>query len=68
MYLPDELYRRARERGLSISTLAQRALDEALRIEDNRVWIERARQQRPRARSDFDTAALMDEVREEFGA
>lgn len=68
IYLPDDLYRRARRRGLSLSTLAQRAVHDALRSEDNQNWIEAARTRKPRILTDFDIELLMDEVRDEFGA
>ena len=67
VYLAEDLYRRARDRGLSISALAQQAVADALRVEDNRVWIEAARSRKQRAREDFDMTALVDEVRDEFG-
>lgn len=67
VYLPEDLYRRARDRGLSISALTQQAVADALRVEDNRVWIEAARSRKQRAREDFDMTALVDEVRDEFG-
>ncbi len=64
VYLSDELYRAARDRGLSVSTLTQHALEEALRSDAKREWIERARA-RP-TQPAIDTTALMDEVREDF--
>lgn len=66
VYLSDDLYQAARERGLSVSSVAQQALEVALRVDANRAWIDRARA-RPAERS-FDTAELMSEVRQEFGA
>jgi post-segregation antitoxin (ccd killing protein) len=68
VYLPDELYRRARERGLKLSALTQAALEEALRADANGPWIDAQRHRPPRVTSDFDTAALLGEVRDEFGA
>jgi post-segregation antitoxin (ccd killing protein) len=65
VYLSDELYRAARERGLSVSSVTQRALEAALRGDANRDWIERARK-RP-TRPAVDMEALMAEVREDFG-
>lgn len=65
VYLSDELYRAARARGLSVSTVTQRALEEALRADAKKAWIERARA-RP-TKPAIDMTALMDEVREDFG-
>lgn len=65
IYLSDELYRAARERGLSVSSVAQRALEGALRVDVNRAWVARARA-RP-AQPPIDTTELMAEVREDFG-
>ena len=67
VYLPDELYREARERDLSISMLTQRALREAIDDHRNRAWIRRARERTGGPRT-VDTARLLDEVRDEFGA
>ncbi|HYF45251.1 MAG TPA: type II toxin-antitoxin system CcdA family antitoxin [Acidimicrobiales bacterium] len=66
VYLPDELYRAARERDLSISTLAQEAIRDALAKGANTAWIERMRQ-RPVRDLDLDVSVLMDDVRDEFG-
>lgn len=68
VYLPDELYREARERKLPLSSLAQEAVERAIREDSNARWIERMRARPPRVGKRIDTAALMDEVREEFGA
>jgi post-segregation antitoxin (ccd killing protein) len=68
VYLPDELYRRARERGLKLSALTQAALEEALRDDANGPWIDAQRQRPRRVTSDFDTTELLGAVRDEFGA
>jgi post-segregation antitoxin (ccd killing protein) len=65
VYLSDDLYRLARERNLSISSVTQRALEAELRADVKRAWIERARA-RP-TKPAVDMSALMDEVREDFG-
>jgi len=65
VYLSDDLYRAARDGGLSISGLAQRAIEAELRVDAKKVWIERARA-RP-SKPGHDTSALMDDVREDFG-
>lgn len=70
VYLPDDLYREARARGLSLSTLAQQAVRRSLAAEGNADWLERARQRaRERAGRPHGTTTeqLMDAVREEFG-
>lgn len=68
VYLPDELYRRAREEELPISTLTQDAIAAALRARSTDEWIERAAGRPPRLDRTIDTTRLMDEVREDFGA
>jgi post-segregation antitoxin (ccd killing protein) len=66
--LPDDLYRAAREQGLSISTLAQRALEQALREQATNRWIDSVRARPPRVTTVLDTTAALDGAREEFGA
>lgn len=68
VYLPDDLYRRAKEHDLPISKLAQDAIRDALEGDRNRAWIERALSRPPRTTRRVDISALMDEVRDEFGA
>jgi post-segregation antitoxin (ccd killing protein) len=68
VYLPDDLYRRARDRGLPISALAQHAIEDALRGDSNQRWIDAARQRPSRSSRQVDVSALLDEVREEFGS
>lgn len=68
VYLPDELYRRARERGLSISHVTQEALHQALHASTNDDWIDRVRLRAPRTDRELDVPALLDDVRDEFGA
>jgi post-segregation antitoxin (ccd killing protein) len=67
VYLPDELYREARERRLSISALTQQALEAALRHKRTEQWVERVRARPPRVSERVDTAALLGRVRDEFG-
>lgn len=70
VYLPDELYQRARQRGLSLSAVTQQALVQALQSEANAEWVARARD-RARRHADepsVDMTALMGEVRADFGA
>lgn len=67
VYLPDELYRRARERDLPLSALAQGAIEQALRRASLDEWIAHERSRPRRTTQSIDTARLMDEVRDEFG-
>jgi post-segregation antitoxin (ccd killing protein) len=65
VYLPDDLYREARDMELPISALAQEAIRSALVRTRNTHWIARARARNadgPR----IDTSALLDEVRGDF--
>jgi hypothetical protein len=69
VYLPDELYREAKEHGLPISALAQQAVEAALRRASTDEWVARmrARPAPETPRPPFDISELMDEVRDEFG-
>ena len=67
VYLPDELYRRARERDLKLSALTQQAVEQALIEDANAPWIDAQRRRAPRKVADVDTADLLDAVRDEFG-
>lgn len=68
VHLPDELYRRARERDLPVSALAQSAIEQALRRASLDEWIAHERSRPPRTSVSIDNARLIDEVRDEFGA
>jgi post-segregation antitoxin (ccd killing protein) len=68
VYLPDELYRLAREHELSVSTVTQEALGRHLQTRDNTRWIDAAASRQARVTKPVDTTALLDEVREDFGA
>lgn len=68
IYLPDSLYARARSSNISISHVAQRALEAELEASRNREWIEKAGKRVPRTSEVIDTGALLADVREEFGA
>lgn len=67
VYLPDELYRSARDHGLPISTLAQRAIEAALQSQATDGWVNRVRSRPRRYFSEVDSAAVVDGVREDFG-
>lgn len=68
VYLSDELYRRAQHEGLSISSLTQAAVEEAIAAKHNRSWIDVVRDRPDRTDRVIDTGALISEVRDEFGA
>lgn len=68
VYVPDALYDEVRRRRIPLSTVAQRAFEEALRTERNQEWIANARERMPRVAHTFDSAALIHDVRDEFGA
>jgi post-segregation antitoxin (ccd killing protein) len=67
VYLPDELYRKARERDLPLSALAQQAIEQALRRASLDEWIAHERSRPRRTTQAIDTSRLMEEVRDEFG-
>lgn len=67
VYLPDDLYRRARDRGLKLSALTQAAVEEALGDRPNERWIEEVTVRPARVREQqVDTSALLSDVRDEF--
>lgn len=67
VYLPDDLYRAAQERKLSLSALTQEAVERAVRTSERKEWVARMRARAPLTDVVIDTEAVMDEVREEFG-
>jgi len=67
VYLPDDLYAEARARDLPLSKLTQEAVERAIRTASLDDWIERMRSLPRQTRSDIDTHAVLDEVRDEFG-
>lgn len=67
VYLPDHLYRQARERGLSISRIAQDAIERELRGVANADWIAHVSARPPRTTPKIDTSQLLDVTRDEFG-
>ena len=67
VYLPDDLYRAAQERKLPLSALTQQAVEQALRTSELKEWVARVRARPRRCDITVDTAALLDEVRDEFG-
>ena len=67
VYLSDDLYARAKAQSLPISSLAQKAIESALRRDSNAEWIERMRARPALTVRPYDISDLMDEVRDEFG-
>lgn len=68
VYLPDELYRRAREQGIKLSAVTQAALERELARDPNAAWVAGVRDREPRVHHEVDTGRLLAEVRDEFGA
>lgn len=68
IYVPDALYDEIRRRSIPLSTVAQRAFEDAVRSQRNKDWIAAALDRAPRTTRVVDTAALLDEVRDEFGS
>lgn len=68
VYLPDELYRRAREQGIKLSAVTQAALERELARDPNAAWVARVREREARVDHEVDTSHLLAEVRDEFGA
>ncbi|GAA1505105.1 type II toxin-antitoxin system CcdA family antitoxin [Nocardioides humi] len=68
IYVPDALYDEIRRTDLPISSIAQQAFRDALSARANADWIAAARTRPTRTTRRIDTAALMDDVRDEFGA
>jgi post-segregation antitoxin (ccd killing protein) len=68
VYLPDELYDEVRRRGLPLSAVTQEAIERRIATDDRSQWISRMRTKVAGERRDIDTARVMDEVREDFGA
>lgn len=67
IYLPDELYARAKAQSLPLSSLAQKAIEAALARDANAGWIERMRSRPRRITAVLGTADVMDEVKDEWG-
>lgn len=67
VYLPDELYRAAKENGLPLSTLMQEAVERVLQDKARHEWVALMRSRPRRVHREIDVQAVMDEVREEFG-
>lgn len=68
IYLPDDLYQDARALRLPLSTVAQRAIEDALAAAHTRDWVGKVRARPVRCRRRLDTAGLLESVREDFGA
>lgn len=66
VYLPDELYRRARELRLPVSALTQAAIQREIERDPNADWIERVRDRPARSGAELEASELMAAVREDF--
>jgi post-segregation antitoxin (ccd killing protein) len=67
VYVPDELAAAAREAGINVSALTQRALTEALSRNATDAWLAELRPGKSSATHD-DVLAALDTARDEFGA
>jgi post-segregation antitoxin (ccd killing protein) len=67
VYLPDGLYRQAREQRLPITKVARQAVEAALRRRRTDEWINRVRARPPRVQGRIDALAAIDAARDEFG-
>ncbi len=67
MYLPDDLYREARERNLPLSALTQDAVERAIRTAGLSDWIADMRTVPRRTSSETSISDVMDDVRGHFG-
>ncbi|QAY60511.1 hypothetical protein ET475_11265 [Microbacterium protaetiae] len=68
IYVPDALYDEVRRKKIPLSTVAQRAFEDAVNARGNTEWIAAARSRTPRTDDVIDVVALLDDVRGEFGA
>jgi post-segregation antitoxin (ccd killing protein) len=67
VYLPDDLYRAARDEDLPISALAQRAIEQALRGSRTDKWVAAVRGRPPRVTKKIDASSAVAAARDEFG-
>lgn len=67
VYLPDDLYREARERNLPLSALTQDAVERAIRTAGLSEWIADMRTVPRRTSSQTSISDVMDDVRGDFG-
>lgn len=66
MYLPDGRYGHARERGLPLGALAQKAVEQALPRASVGDWVARMRHLPQQTQDPVDTSALMGAIHDEF--
>jgi post-segregation antitoxin (ccd killing protein) len=67
VYLPDPLYDAVRRHDISVSVVAQGALEAEVRRLANADWINKVRRRPRRVAEPIDTSALLGAVRDEFG-
>lgn len=68
VYLPEELYQQARARDLPLSSLTQRAVEQALSDSERADWVKSVRRRERRTDAIVDSSRLVAEVRDEFDA
>lgn len=68
IYLPDDLYRRAREHGLELSALTRAAVEEALEGRPNDRWLDEVAARPARLRETVNKSQLIGDARDEFGS
>jgi post-segregation antitoxin (ccd killing protein) len=68
VYIPDDLYDAVRRHSISVSTVSQKALQAEVRRHASADWINQVRSRPLRTTKRIDAAALLADVRDEFGA
>ena len=66
VYLPDDLAARAKEADLNVSSLAQKAIEQALAARSTHSWLERVRQLPPSGVTHEQVIEALDAAREEY--
>jgi post-segregation antitoxin (ccd killing protein) len=66
VYLPDDLAARAKEADLNVSSLAQKAIEQALAARSTNAWLERVRQLPPSGVTHEQVIEALDAAREEY--
>ena len=66
VYLPDDLAARAKEANLNVSSLTQRAIEEALAGQATNTWLARIRNLPPSGVNHEQVIEALDVAREEY--
>jgi post-segregation antitoxin (ccd killing protein) len=66
VYLPDELAARAKEADLNVSSLTQRAIEQALAGRATNAWLDRIRRLPPAGVTHEQVIEALDAAREEY--